>query len=206
MNNNVSIVKKSAVIIAVILLVATFFCCLSSCQDKGPKVVLYFDNSDFSYVVYDTGDAYVASCNGAETGTSVMKVTIPDTVTYEDKDYTIVGVSSLAFDHAMVSEIELSEGIKVIEPYAFAYCSATIVTLPSTITTIGEYAFVNNMSLRRLNVKSAVPPTIGNNAFKYYDSTSAGYKVSGILKITVAKDSFDSYVNEWRDYAEVITK
>ena len=201
------IFKKTTLILVLTIMVVISLVFLASCSEKAPKAVLNFDLGELSYSLYDNGDVYCISYNGGgETGVLVIKVTIPGTVEYEGVEYKVVGVQSLAFDHAKITQIDLSEGIEKVQSYAFAYCSATIINLPSTITEIGEFAFVNTLSLRKLNVKSTVPPSIGKNAIKYYDNSLHLYRVSDILTIKVPEESFDSYYNEWREYVEVMTK
>lgn len=196
--------KKATVYLLMATIIA-LSCCLVSCADKAPKLVLTFDVADSTYALYDDDQLYLASYNGAEKGTQVIRVTVPSFIAYEGKEYKVAGVQGLAFDHAKVSQIVLSEGITKIDNYAFAYCGATIIDLPSTIESIGEYAFVNTMSLRRLNLLAAVPPKVGTNAFKYYDSSLKEYCVSDILTIKVPAASYDSYFTEWREYVDALS-
>lgn len=198
--------KNTATFIVIAIFVALSCVCLASCAEKPPKILVTFDNGEMTYALYDNDEVLVVSYNGGETGSQVIKVTVPDKVVYEGVEYDVVGVQSLAFDHAKISQIELSDGITKVESYAFSYCSATILDLPKSLTSIGEYAFINMLSLRRFNIKAEVPPKIGKNAIKYYDNSLHEYRVSDILTITIPSDSYDSYYNVWRDYVEVMAR
>ena len=62
-------------------------------------------------------------------------------------------------------DIKIQEGTKYIAGYAFAGCSGlTSVTIPGSVTTIGEYAFADCNGLSYVSIGNSVT-NIGNNAF-----------------------------------------
>ena len=55
----------------------------------------------------------------------------------------------------------------VIGVNAFAYCDAlTQVTIPSSVTSIGEWAFDRCTALAEMTVLATVPPTLIENVFR----------------------------------------
>ena len=155
---------------------------------------------DYSYVK-------VTAYSGKEdSGNTIVKVTVPSEVTIDGTVHKVNVVGSLVFYEKNVSEVEISEGVEEIESFAFGYCGATTVTLPSTLKTIGEYAFVNCNSLRKINLNATVPPQIGGYAFMFYREDRNVYEVNSILQIKVPKDSYDAYKSAWSEYERIIVK
>ena len=69
-------------------------------------------------------------------------VTIPSTVKYGIRNYTVTSIGECAFQYTELTEIKLSEGISSIGRCAFVGCkNLKKVTLPSSLSYIGEDAF-----------------------------------------------------------------
>jgi len=87
--------------------------------------------------------------------------------------------------------------IQVIGRIAFAL-SPTLkeVTLPETITTIGQMAFMNCKKLEKITIKATVPPTVLVNAFKGISTNAILYVPKG------AKSSYEGHV-EWKEFKEI---
>ena len=113
-------------------------------------------------------------------------VTIPETVTYNGKIYTVVAIGSKAFatypsststpnayDNATLKLINIPKTVKIIHPYAFFKCSAltTVNFLGDGLTTIGDDAFYDCSALTSFAFPQTLK-TIDSNAF--YDSALAG--------------------------------
>lgn len=95
-----------------------------------------------------------SDCNGS--------LTIPSEVTYEEKEYTVIGIGKGAFwDTPMTS-----------------------ITLPDTLEYIGEQAFSDTESLSSITIPASVT-SIGNKAFSYADTT----KANSLTTITFASES-----------------
>lgn len=79
--------------------------------------------------------------------------------------------------------IKIPEGISSLPNICFTECqSAYEIDLPSTITSIGTQAFNNSYNVRRIIVRSTVPPTLSNvNAFHgaYVSNSGADYRSAG---------------------------
>ena len=84
-------------------------------------------------------------------------VTIPPTVSYGGKNYTVTAIASDAFyQNQTITEITISEGITSIGDYTFNKCVAlTTVNIPARLTYMGEYVFDGCTSLTQINVDEA---------------------------------------------------
>ena len=111
-------------------------------------------------------------------------VTIPETVTYSGKTYTVVAIGDKAFDNypygytgsdqnTSLKLINIPKTVKTIGTYAFDYCTAltTINFLGDGLESIGADAFRGCSALKSINFPSTLK-TIGNYAF--YNSALAG--------------------------------
>ena len=74
-------------------------------------------------------------------------------------------IESYAFFNCGLTELVIPEGVQVIEEYTFINNSLKNLTLPSTITSIGESAFRYNHNLQSIICNAVTPPTLGDNAF-----------------------------------------
>lgn len=90
------------------------------------------------------------------------------------------------------------EGVAVIAKNAFNYSEKlTSVTLPSTLLTIEESAFMNCWSLANVHSKSVIPPVAGESAFSNLaDSTT----------LFVPAGSYNAYATaaEWSKFTRII--
>jgi len=115
--------------------------------------------------------------------------------------------SSLPFWNSyknMVKEIRIKEGVTNVGDYAFGstYSAVAKITLPSTITTIGQYAFSGCNAVQSVILPDSLT-TIGNYAFYYCSAitsivipnsvTSLGndafYNCTGITSITLPSNN-----------------
>ena len=93
-------------------------------------------------------------------------VTIPATVTYNSKTYSVTSIGGLAFsDCSSLTSITLPEGVTSIGSSAFFNCSSlTSITLPEGVTSIGSSAFAYCYSLTCITIPEGVT-SIGDRAF-----------------------------------------
>lgn len=69
-------------------------------------------------------------------------VVIPETVKYNNKDWTVVAIGSYAFiNERGIGNVELPETIESIEDAAFYQCSVTMMNFPANLKYIGWRAF-----------------------------------------------------------------
>ena len=74
-------------------------------------------------------------------------------------------IESYAFASCGLTDLVIQEGVQVIEEYTFINNSLKNLTLPSTITSIGDEAFFYNYDLQSITCNATTPPTLGANAF-----------------------------------------
>ena len=162
-----------------ILLSLLALCAASSLWAFQSGLLYYNTLSDSTVeVTYQT--------TGTNNYSDLKAVTIPETVTYGGKTYTVVAIGSQAFADGPSSSgaprtyanvtlklINIPKTVKNIDPYAFYKCTAltTVNFLGDGLTTIGNCAFCGCSALSSFNFPSTLK-TIGSEAF--YNSALAG--------------------------------
>ena len=88
-------------------------------------------------------------------------VTIPPTVSYGGKNYTVTAIASSAFyQNQTITAITIFEGITSIGNNTFGRCFAlTTVNIPASLTQMGDWVFDNCSALTAINVAG------GNTAY-----------------------------------------
>ena len=92
---------------------------------------------------------------------------------------------------------EITAGTRVIADLAFGGCRAlTEMTIPNSVTSIGNDAFVSCKALTEMTVLPTVPPTIGWDAF---------YGVSRDIPVYVPAESLEAYkaVKGWKEFTNL---
>ena len=94
------------------------------------------------------------------------KVTIPKTVTYGGKVYSVTSISDDAFSRCSgLKSITIPNSVTSIGGYAFYGCiGLTSVTIPNSVTSIGGYAFQGCSGLTSVTIPASVT-SIGCGAF-----------------------------------------
>ena len=158
--------------------------------------VTAFTQDSIRYDV-SSGDAVVTGC-----ADSVTKLVIPETVTYDDKEYKVVGIQDHAFDWANHRSLALEtadlgglpleigeyafrgqkslttvagmDNITAVSDYMFTACSAlTSVADLSKVTSVGIQAFMNCSSLTALEgLNFSALTSIRQEAFNNMESFS----------------------------------
>jgi len=93
-------------------------------------------------------------------------ITVPSTVTYNSKTYTVTAVTDHAFyELSSVTYVSLPSTITSIGSYAFADCTSLYsINLPSSLKTIEAGAFNGCIGLSSISIPDGVT-TIGGSAF-----------------------------------------
>ena len=93
-------------------------------------------------------------------------ITIPSTVNYNNKSYSVTSIGNYAFwGCSGMASITLPEGVTSIGNEAFYDCSGlTSVTIPEGVTSIGEWAFMDCKRLTSITIPEGVT-SIGEYAF-----------------------------------------
>lgn len=158
--------------------------------------VTAFTQDSIQYDV-SSGDAVVTGC-----ADSVTKLVIPETVTYDDKEYKVVGIQDHAFDWANHRSLALEtadlgglpleigeyafrgqkslttvagmDNITAVSDYMFTGCAAlTSVADLSKVTSVGIQAFMNCSSLTTLEgLNFSALTSIKQEAFNNMESFS----------------------------------
>lgn len=153
--------------------------------------VTAFTQDSIRYDV-SSGDAVVTGC-----ADSVTKLVIPETVTYDDKEYKVVGIQEHAFDWANHRSLALETvdlgGLPLeIGEYAFrGQKSLTTVVGMDNITSIGNYMFTACSALTSVADLSKVT-SVGIQAFMNCSSltTLEGLNFSALTSIR--QDAFNN--------------
>ena len=95
------------------------------------------------------------------------KITIPASVNYNGKTYSVTSIGNSAFSHCSgLTSITIPNSVTSIGNSAFFDCSGlTSVTIPNSVTSIGKYAFSYCYGLTSITIPNSVT-SIGNSAFR----------------------------------------
>lgn len=123
------------------------------------------------------GSSAFSACN------SIKSVVIPSSVQE---------IGGWCFDCCRsLSDVVIEEGVNTIGWYAFRQCPIKTITLPSTLTSLGEIAFAECASLISVYAKPTTPPiaTMRGN----WGTWNAFYGNAAGRKIYVPRQSVDAY-------------
>ena len=103
-----------------------------------------------------------------------VSVDIPETVSYNGKDYTVIAIGANAFASCCsLQAIKIPNSVTKIGKYAFWGCdSLRSVQIPNSVTEIGADAFLGCHLLRTVRISNSVT-VIGDGAFAGCRSLSA---------------------------------
>jgi hypothetical protein len=204
-------------IIPVALVLVLLLLMFTACTDVTvveEEIAEYTDETvGITYKIYKSSDtengteffyAEVVSVVASNSNLWATSINIPSTVSFQDITYDVTTIGNLAFYKSGYDLINIEEGITTIKSLAFDLAEATNISLPSTITDIGEYAFLNCMSLKNLYIDATIPPSLGDYAFMVYSMDSGEYITSEILCINVPVSSEALYkdINTYADWAD----
>ena len=111
--------------------------------------------------------------------TGLTSITIPNSVTsigngafsgtpwYNNQPNGLVYAGNVVIDYkgTMHAEINLKDGTTGIGSQAFSGCGLTAITIPNSVTHIGDYAFYNCSGLTSVSIPNSVT-SIGSESFK----------------------------------------
>ena len=144
-------------------------------SDEDGNNTLWTSSVVISNVVEKTIDGVVYSCivnakKATVTNTSgnlPASLTIPATIQTNGVEYAVTTIGTKAFwNKNIIKELTISEGIKTIGSRAFQYCYGLHkLSLPSTLTEIGNYASGTCENLTSVTALTEKPFTISDNVF-----------------------------------------
>ncbi len=91
-------------------------------------------------------------------------------------------IGDFALTATAIPDLDLNEGLRTIGAAAFELCSFSDVTIPSTVTNIGDFAFAWNSNLLNFNCGESVV-NLGNNSFTGCTALVGVDLNEGLLKI-----------------------
>lgn len=115
-------------------------------------------------------------------------IVIPSSVVYNDVTYSVTGIDESAFEGQEISSVSIPESVTSIGNSAFGGCSSlTSVTIPNSVTSIGSRAFAQCFHLTSVTIPESVL-TIGENAFEFTDHM---VEVVNLSSLTITAGSND---------------
>ena len=174
---------KKLLLLKLLALVACLSSALSATADYADFSATY-NGKTIYYKITSSANKTVEVSDDRNPNMSVYSpyegaVTIPSTVTYNGTTYTVTGIGNSAFaTSAGLTSVTLPNTITYIGQSAFAYNGSTscspnfnTITIPNSVTTIGDYAFYST-KLTSVYLGFRVE-TIGDYAF--YSRTDNDY-------------------------------
>ena len=164
-----------------LLLLAAIFCSITlNAQD--------FHVGKLFYTIND--DGVTVTVTGHIDGLSAMgELDIPESVTYENQDYTVTAIGYRAFYNCAFLDgpLTLPNTITSIGDFAFDFCQRLHgdITIPDAVTYIGEHAFSNTSLDGYL--------TLGENVTTIGEAAFGGCSFNGLLIIPGSVTSIGSY-------------
>ncbi len=127
--------------------------------------------------------------------------TIPAQVVQDGQVYAVTAIGDYAFANTNVEQINLPEGIESIGTSAFdGNGSLSRVILPSTLTSIGQFAFYECRSLSVIYNNAAQPQDIKDKGV-FADGTYGRMDVANIrLYVPFGSEELYAAADEWKDF------
>ena len=135
--------------------------------------------------------------SGAFQGCSALtSVTIPAGVTTIG-DQAFYGCSAL-------TQVNIPEGVTRIEASAFRALAVEEMTIPASVTYIGQFAFRENYKMRRLYILSENIDTIETNAFLWASNPDATATLTIYVKNQAVKEKVEAAITQAKMYVEIM--
>ena len=128
--------------------------------------------------------------NGAFYNSSLTRIALP---------YSVTDIGNEAFYGCFaLSNLTLSENLKVIGSFAFAGCALEVLDIPINVKTIHVYAFADNANLKRVNLTPSTPPSLGS----YAGSSRIFEGHNAVFEIYVPNGKLNAYktASLWTEY------
>ena len=84
-------------------------------------------------------------------------ITIPETVIWKDKTYTVTAIYNGAFSSSSITSITIPNSVSSIGEWAFSDCvNLTSITIPNSVSSIGGEAFNNCENLTSISLPNSI--------------------------------------------------
>ena len=150
-------------------------------------------------------DGLTYTCTGEGSVSIKAKTTysgtiIPSIVSYWGLKYTPNSIENGVFEHyANFSIITVPSSIKTMGKHVFNTCTNLIsIELPSDLQSIGDSAFNNCTSLSSIRVKATTPPSLGTGVF------SSVNKAMCVLYVPTGSLSAYKAADQWKDFLTIL--
>jgi len=135
-------------------------------NESGVVVPLYgFTKNDLSYTINGKDSVELFRFLNYEFSGGV---TIPQTVEFYGKTYTVYGIERYAFEGISgLTSVTIPNSVTTIGRRAFEDCtSLTSISIPSSVNYIGEEAFFGCTSLKKVTCYAVQPPEVEGEVFE----------------------------------------
>ena len=153
--------KTLSILLAVLMIMAAS---MASAQSVGQ----IFEVDGICYQITSSTTPYTVAVNDNWSIKYTGSVTIPETVPYNGKVYSVTSIGYFAFRYCRgLTSVTIPNSVTSIGGGAFDGCWGLIsVTIPNSVTSIGEEAFYDCRGLTSVTIPNSVT-SIGDGAFQY---------------------------------------
>lgn len=89
----------------------------------------------------------------------------------------VIPAGFLGSNQTSITSINIPSSVTTIEDYAFYQSKLTSIDLPASVTSIGNYAFNGCSSLTSITIRATTPPTLDSSYYYTFPTTSQNYKI-----------------------------
>ena len=152
--------KTLSILLAVLMIMAAS---MASAQSVGQ----IFEVDGICYQITSSTTPYTVAVNDNWSIKYTGSVTIPETVPYNGKVYSVTSIGYFAFRYCRgLTSVTIPNSVTSIGGGAFDGCWGLIsVTIPNSVTSIGEEAFYDCRGLTSVTIPNSVT-SIGDGAFQ----------------------------------------
>jgi hypothetical protein len=178
MKGNVGICRQKGRIRYPLLLPVVLICALSVslifCSDDGDAAIgEVFTSGDIEYTVTGESPNKVTITGNSFTGSVLV---IPSSVSHAGAEYAVTGIGNNAFVYSGLTSITIPDSVTSIGNYTFRGCTGlTSITIPNSVISIGDYAFRDCSGLTLFIIPNSVI-SIGNGTF---------FDCYGLISVTI---------------------
>ena len=184
---------KRTIIRPALLLILLIF---SASHVLADKFVCTVGGISYSVNTTNKTASVVSNYYGAYSG----NIIIPETIIYDNTTYSVTSIGEDAFYKSGITSVTIPNSVTSISENAFLDChQLEFVTIGNSVTTIGEHAFRYCYRLTELVSLAVDPPTCGIGRY----SSAFGDGVNkAACRLLVPKESISKYkvAKDWKEF------
>ena len=184
---------KRTIIRPTLLLILLIF---SASHVLADKFVCTVGGISYSVNTTNKTASVVSNYYGAYSG----NIIIPETIIYDNTTYSVTSIGEDAFYKSGITSVTIPNSVTSISENAFLDChQLEFVTIGNSVTTIGEHAFRYCYRLTELVSLAVDPPTCGIGRY----SSAFGDGVNkAACRLLVPKESISKYkvAKDWKEF------